>query len=289
MGGTATLTLLGGGAELLESCWAYLDEIESIWSRFIATSDITRLNWSEGKPCEVDPRTVALIEAMREGFQRTHGDFNPTLLPEVLRAGYARSLSDPSRSTSLPDSATSPGDITRVVIAGNSVTLPLGTTLDPGGIGKGLAADLVAEFALARGAWGIMAEVAGDIRVAGDSPDGLAWRLGVENPFSGQGHVDVVRLPAGGVVTSSQRKRRFGDDGQKHHLIDPRTNDSASTDVQTVTVIALTAGKAETLTKPGFVRPVNEYLAWLPTVGAAGMIVMADGTQHESENWGLYR
>jgi thiamine biosynthesis lipoprotein len=65
--------------------------------------------------------------------------------------------------------------------------------------------------------------------------------------------------------------------------------DSASTDVQTVTVIAATASKAETLTKPGFVRPVADYLAWLPSVGAAGMVVVADGSQHETENWGRYR
>jgi thiamine biosynthesis lipoprotein len=289
MGGTATITILGGGSDLLESCWALLDNVEVQWSRFLPDSDITRLNWAEGQTCEVNPRTVRLIEEMQEGSRRTNGDFDPTLLPDVVRAGYAASLVDPKHTTALPASARAPGDIFGVKIDGNNVTLPLGTTLDPGGIGKGLAADLVAEFALSNGAWGIMAEIAGDIRVAGESPDGIAWRLGVENPFSGDEHVDVIRLPDGGVVTSSQRKRRFGDGDHKHHLIDPRMGDSASTDVQTVTVIAATASKAETLTKPGFVRPVADYLAWLPSVGAAGMVVVADGSQHETENWGRYR
>lgn len=289
MGGSATLTLIGGGDATLEACWAFLDELESLWSRFLATSDVSLLNWAEGKTLVVDERTVALIHAMKEGFVRTDGDFNPTLLPEVIRAGYATSLKDPKRVTTLPASAVSPGDIARVHVDGHDVTMPVGTTLDPGGIGKGLAADLVADFALAHGAWGVMAEIAGDIRVAGEAPDGIAWRLGVEDPFSPEEHVDVVRLPAGGVVTSSQRKRRFGDDAQRHHLIDPSTRESASTDVQTVTVIALTAAKAETLTKSGFVRPIDEYLAWLPSVGAAGLVVVADGTKHESENWGTYR
>ena len=289
MGGSATITILGGGSDLLESCWQLLDDIESLWSRFLPNSDITRLNWAEGQTLEVDPRTVRLIEEMREGARRTGGDFDPTLLPDVVRAGYAASLVDPSRVTALPASARAPGDIFGVAIDGTSVTLPHGTTVDPGGIGKGLAADLVTEFALSRGAWGIMAEIAGDIRVAGEAPDGIAWRLGVENPFSGDEHVDVIRLPDGGVVTSSQRKRRFGDGDHKHHLIDPRIRDSASTDVQTVTVIAATASKAETLTKPGFVRPVADYLAWLPSVGAAGMAVVADGSRHETENWGRYR
>lgn len=289
MGGSATITILGGGSDLLESCWQLLDDIESLWSRFLPHSDITRLNWAEGQTREVDLRTVRLIEEMREGSRRTGGDFDPTLLPDLVRAGYGASLVDSSLVTVLPASARAPGDIFGVTINGNSVTLPRGTTVDPGGIGKGLAADLVTEFALSRGAWGVMAEIAGDIRVAGEAPDGIAWRLGVENPFSGDDHVDVIRLPDGGVVTSSQRKRRFGDGDQKHHLIDPRIRDSASTDVQTVTVIAATASKAETLTKPGFVRPVADYLAWLPVVGAAGMVVVADGSRHETENWGRYR
>lgn len=289
MGGTGTLTIVGGGDEVLDSCWAFLDELESLWSRFIESSDITRLNWSEGHPCEVDTRTIRLITEMRDGYARTSGSFDPTLLPDVIRAGYVSSRVDPTRTTALPASVVSPGNLAGIMVSDTTVTLPLGTTLDPGGIGKGLAADLVAELALELGAWGVMAEVAGDIRVVGEAPDGVAWRLGVENPFAGDEHVDIVRLPEGGVVTSSQRKRRFGDDSSKHHLIDPGTRDSASTNVQTVTVIATTAAKAETLTKPGFVRPTREFLAWLPTVGAAGMVVDSNGARHESENWSLYR
>jgi thiamine biosynthesis lipoprotein len=134
-----------------------------------------------------------------------------------------------------------------------------------------------------------MAEIAGDVRVAGEAPDGVAWRIGVEDPFIVGSHSDVVRVPNGGVVTSSQRKRRLGEKGEKHHLINPSTRDSAQTDVQTVTVIAGTAAKAETLTKPGFVQPTPEYLLWLVTQGAAGLIIDVDGDHHESSNWGVYR
>lgn len=289
MGGSATLTLIGGGPDLLDGCWSYLNELEQLWSRFLADSEVTAMNWAEGETVVVDPRTSRLIDEMKSGFARTNGRFDPTLLPDVIAAGYAASRTDANRVSSLPASAVSPGRIDLATIDGDRVTLPKGTTVDPGGIGKGLAADLVSEFALSNGAWGVMAEIAGDIRVAGEAPDGVAWRLGVEDPFSPKNHAAIVRVPNGGVVTSSQRKRRLGQDGTKHHLIDPRTRDSADTTAQTVTVIARTATIAETLTKPGFVQPTAEYLRWLPTQGAAGFVIDAEGNQFESANWSDYR
>lgn len=290
MGGTGTITLVGGSDELLSKLWLCARECEQRWSRFIPTSDISRLNWSEGTPVEVHPETVRLIAAMHEGHLITAGAYDPTLLPDVLAAGYAASQVDSSRVTTLPDSARAPGRLAAVTIQNNTVTLPLGTTLDPGGIGKGFTADLLAQKALESGAVGVMVELGGDISVAGQAPDGHAWHLGVENPFDDETHVQVVSLLRGGVVTSSQLKRRFGS-GEKvtHHLVNPDTHLSAETLVQTVTVIAATAARAEVLAKRGFVEAPADYLAWLPTVGAAGFIVMADQSTAESANWGDYR
>jgi thiamine biosynthesis lipoprotein len=289
MGGSATLTILGGGTQILVDCWSFLLELEALWSRFLPDSDVTRLNWAEGTTTDVDPRTAFLVSQMQTGYARTNGLFDPTLLPDVMAAGYSASRVDPKRVSTLPASATSPGRIDLASVSGNAVTLPKGTTIDPGGIGKGLAADLVCDFAMGLGAWGIMAEIAGDVRVAGEAPDGVAWRIGVEDPFIAGSHTDVVRVPNGGVVTSSQRKRRLGETGEKHHLINPSTRDSAQTSVQTVTVIAVTAATAETLTKPGFIQPTAEYLSWLVTQGAAGLVIDDFGTHHESSNWGIYR
>lgn len=289
MGGHSTITLVGGSPRLLDACFELAHRCERLWSRFILSSDITRLNWAEGATIAVDPLTVRLATAMISGFARTAGDFDPTLLPDLLAAGYIRSVVDPSRETTLPLSARAPGEIAGMVIEGDAITLPRGTTLDPGGIGKGLAADIVCEFALAEGAWGVMAEMGGDVVVAGDSPEAQGWRIGVEDPFHDEQFAAIVRLGTGAIATSSQLKRRW-QDGQTeaHHLIDSRSRRSAVTDVQTVSVIAAQGWYAEILTKPAFVRPPQDYLAWLPSVGAAGSIIDASGTMLESANWGDY-
>lgn len=289
MGGSATITLVGANAELLEAAFSLAGRCEALWSRFLSTSDVSRLNWAAGETLEVDPLTVRLIAAMRDGATLTSGDYDPTLLPDVIAAGYAQSRVDSSRVTSLPDYAVSPGDLKGIVIDGELVRVPRGTTLDPGGIGKGLVADIVCEFVLGEGAWGVMAEFGGDIVVAGQAPDGVAWRLGIEDPFVPSEHAAVIRLARGALVTSSQRKRRWATDaGERHHLVNPATHDSAVTAVQTVSVIAATGARAETLTKPGFLRDPAEYLAWLPSVGAAGMIITETGAIEASENWVRY-
>lgn len=289
MGGHSTITLVGGSASLLDAAFALAHRCEALWSRFLPSSEISRLNWAEGIPIKVNPLTVRLIESMRHGFALTNGDFDPTLLPSLLAAGYSTSVVDSTKVTTLPDSARAPGDLVGITIAGDLVMLPVGTTLDPGGIGKGLAADLVCEFAMAEGAWGVIAEFGGDVVVAGDAPEQSGWRVAVEDPFLGETTGIFVRLGSGSIATSSQRKRRWHSHGRtSHHLIDPRSDSSAVTDVQTVSVIAGDGRSAEVLTKPGFLRDIDSYLGWLPTVNAAGLVIDGAGTAHESENWQDY-
>lgn len=291
MGSRFAMTVVGAAPGAARAGLALARRLESRWSRFLADSDITALNLAEGQPRRVHAQTVRLVREMVDAHRRTDGDFDPTLLPALVAAGYGRSRVDPRRTTLLPPSATAPGRVDSIRIDGDRIALGRGTTLDPGGIGKGLAADLAVEQALADGALGAMAEFGGDVVVGGVAPDGVAWRIGVEDPFDPARHLAIVRLARGAVATSSQRKQRWvGSDGtQAHHLLDPRGIRSIQTDVQTVTVVAATGARAESLTKSGFLRPLDEYLAWLPSQGAAGLAVTIDGARHVSANWSRYR
>ena len=290
MGNRFVMTVVDADDDVANGALALARRLDALWSRFRADSDITALNLAEGEPRRVDPLTSLLIREMLEAHQRTGGDYDPTLLPTLVE-GYRSSRLDPTLSTLLPASARAPGDLTGVRIGDDTVALPRGTTLDPGGIGKGLAADLAVRYALDRGAEGALAQFGGDVAAAGRAPDGIAWRIGVEDPFHPTEHCDIVRLVTGGVATSSTRRLRWNTlgGGSAHHLIDPRTAASIPTDIQTVTVIAASGARAESLTKSGFLRPLADYLAWLPTQGAAGLAITAEGAMHTSPNWSTYR
>ena len=289
MGGTAHIVVVGGTEAMLDRAVALADRCEARWSRFLPTSDVSRLNVARGATVDVDPLTVTLIEAMTEAVTITDGDFAPTLLPWLIAAGYGASVTAPDLVTELPQDSVAGGDIRAVVINGLSVRLPPHVTVDAGGIGKGLAADLVVAALIDDGAAGALAEISGDVVVAGDAPDGVAWRLAVEDPFRPDAIRGLVRMASGALVTSSQRKRRFTTErGERHHLIDPRTGDSVVTDVQTVSVIAGSGARAEALAKSGFLRPVRAFLDWMPHVGAAALIIDGDGVAHASANWADY-
>jgi thiamine biosynthesis lipoprotein len=286
MGGEAVITLVGGSAQMLDEAFALAALCERLWSRFRSDSELSRVNANAGAPTAISPPTAALIYEMIEGFALTQGDFNPTLLPAVLEVGYRTSQVRDELVTELARPAEVFASLDGITLDTTSVTIPRGMTLEAGGIGKGFASDLIVAAARASGAEGVMVSLSGDVVVAGSAPDGDAWRLGVEDPFDTSAHVQVIRLVEGAVVTSSQLKNRFAGG---HHLIDPKTQRSAETSAQTVSVIARSGARAEVMAKSGFLRPIPEFLDWLPRVGGAGMVIDADGAQLESTNWAQYR
>jgi hypothetical protein len=166
MGCDVHVLVVGGRPSLLQVARERIEELEQRWSRFLATSEISRLNALAGLPVRLSPITVGLVERALEGARVTGGRYDPTVLGDVLRAGYDRSF---ERLTGEAPRGTSPlgQGYDRIVVdlARSTVTLPLGVGLDPGGIGKGYAADLLVEELLPRGAAGACVNVGGDLRV----------------------------------------------------------------------------------------------------------------------------
>ena len=291
MGSNASISVVGGRDNLVDDAVGLAHELEGLWTRFSRDSDISELNWAEGSPVDVDPRTVELIEVMHAAHRDTQSAFNPTLLPALLQEGYTHSLVDPSRFTELPDSAKSPGSMEAIVIEGNTVTLPKGTTLDSGGIGKGFAADLIARFIRESGALGALVELGGDVRVDGYSPRGRGWRLAVDHPVESDARMSTIEIEGGGVATSSQLKRRFNrsDGSATHHLIDSSLGQSIESSTLAVTVIAPTAWQAEVTAKVGFAKAPSDFLAYARRRSMKAGVYTSDNQWIRSSDWPEYR
>lgn len=286
MGTTARVTTVGGTAKLPEAIIEMLEHLNVLWSRFRDDSEISRLNAAPGSAIEVDPSTRDLIALMIEGHHVTNGAFDPTLLPSLISEGYGTSLVDPENVTHVPSSSLGRGAPEQIIISGNSVTLPRGTTLDSGGAGKGYAADLAVDFAMNQGALGAMVEVGGDLRVRGVSPSAEMWRLAIEHPFDPDRRLSVIELANGGVATSTITKRRFEVDGRPtHHIINPRTGRSAESDVVQATVIAPSARQAEIATKIAFVDGSLALLTFAHKNGYQAGCYTSDGNWTTTKDW----
>ena len=257
-----------------------IEQLEGLWSRFRPTSDISVLNGLAGMPVRVSPETITLIQRALDGTRLTNGLFDPTVLGAVMRAGYVRTYAeiDPARTSD--DSRGLGAPRIEVDPLGLLVRLPEGVGFDPGGIGKGLAADLVVNE-LAHGVDGICVNLGGDLRVHGAAPSSGGWGVEIEDPFGGSPR-GVVSLLDGAVATSSRTKRVLA---TGHHLIDPATSRPAHAGVASATVIAGQGWIAEVLAKAAFLSGPDGASGLLETMGADGMLVLDDGRECRSAGY----
>ena len=199
----------------------------------------------------VSSDTRLLVRHGVEAWRRTGGLCDPSVLDAVVAAGYDRTFGE---ITAGCDDVTPLAGVAVPGCAGivvdddlGCVTLPADVGFDPGGIGKGLAADIVADWLLSHGADGAFVSVGGDIRMAGEPATGDGWLIDVRTSPTDQRMVSVA-LSGGAIASSTTQRRRWtvGDE-IRHHAIDPRTGRPAITDAVTVAVIAGDAWWAEAM------------------------------------------
>jgi thiamine biosynthesis lipoprotein len=262
-----------------------LHELEQRWSRFLPASEISELNASPELLRQVSPDTFRLVEALVRAWHATDGAFDPTLLGTLVHLGYGASRERADLRTSLAAGTDPRGRPAEILVRATdrAVMLPRGTTLDAGGLGKGLAADLIVDEIMAAGARGALDEVGGDLRVRGLPPAGNGW------PISIADRDEVIELVDGGVATSTSHLRTWAADGDRHHhLLDPETLRSTATEVESCTVIAGTAAWAEAFTKVAFARGAATALAEYEHRGVAASITTSDGVVTTS-GWTVFR
>lgn len=275
---------------LLDRAVRRLERLELTWSRFLVDSELSRLNRA-GTPTVVGADTMQLVERCVDAWAGTGGRFDPTTGPALVAAGYDRTFDELVATDDRQLSATGPpsipgcGGIGLVAELG-VVHLPVGVSIDPGGIGKGLAADIVAGELVGSGADGALVSVGGDLRASGRAPGG-AWEVELDHGTaatnaSGTGAVGRIGLAEGAIATSSILRRRWrSSGGTAHHVIDPRTGRPTAGAALACTVIAGEAWWAEALATAVLVaweEPDGlDVAAALLGEDAAAVVTVADG------------
>ncbi len=274
-----------GPEALADEAIATVRSLEARWSRFVPASEISVLNRAPGTPTPVSAETATLVSVAVSAWEATGGLSDPTVLGAVLGVGYTRSRDEIASHEGAAVLGAGPVSIPGcggIVVDGDIVTFPAGVAFDPGGIGKGLAADLVAERAWSSGADDVVVSLGGDLRVRGGVGGG-SRPVEVEDPFDRNRVLASLHLADGGVATSSVLSRRFPGG---HDTIDPRTGRPSSSDVTAVTVAADTAAFAEALATAVVVAGVEEGLAMVDGWGAAALVVDSRRRLHMSSRLG---
>ena len=244
----------------------------------------------------VSDDTALLLHYLVEAFRATNGAFNPFLLPALINAGYSHSLTN-NATVSLPGSASwhaTANDLeVQLTSSGWQARLLNGATVDPGGMGKGLAADIVAEQLMSLTARGVSISVGGDLRCIGTPGDAEVWPVHIEDAEHPLHIAASIVIPSGGVATSSTHAKRWhvGSDMQ-HHVIDPTTGKPIAQDapeaLHTTTVIASTAAWAEVFATALLVSGEKIGTELLALFHLASRVVRTDGSSVENASWAHY-
>ena len=291
MGTTAELMVVGGrGDALLDWAVDRIEALEAAWSRFRPESELCRLDRCAGTgPVAVSADTVDVVGRALSLWYVTDGRFDPTIHRALEASGYDRTfrLVAPAGPALAEPPHAAPGcDGVRIDRRGCTVSLPAGVSLDLGGVGKGLAADLVATGLVERGASGACVGLGGDVRVAGRGPDGGAWVIEVEDPIDETRVLCSRTLLDSAIVTCTTRFRRWTRGGEMlHHIIDPATGASADRGATAVVAVGDAAWWAEGVAKAALVAGPGGGIALLERLGVAAVIVGDHGDRYATSRW----
>jgi len=140
----------------------------------------------------------------------------------------------------------------KIKIKGDSLILPQGLLIDPGGIAKGYAIDKGIEILRENGIRSSLINAGGDIGITGPKPFRRKWKVGIRNP-RGEGIVGFVEMERGFIATSGDYERYFILNGKRYcHILNPATGYPASGAVS-ATVIAPTGLLADVYSTAAFV------------------------------------
>jgi thiamine biosynthesis lipoprotein len=264
----------------------FIERFEACLSRFRPRSELCALN---ADPRAAVPASLLMRDAVRAALsaaETTGGLVDPTLVDEIEAAGYARSREGvasaslvealafaPARRPASPRPAARWREL-EVDEAFGVIRRPPGVRFDSGGIGKGLAADLLAERLRAHRRF--VVDCGGDLRVGGADVSVRPVEVLVEHPLS-RVHTHSLDLDGGAVATSGLNIRvwRRADGRFAHHLLDPATGEPAWTGLVGATALAPTAAAAETLAKAALLSGPEGAPRVLGDHG--GLVVHEDG------------
>lgn len=249
----------------------WFERLERLWSRFNPEGALSQLNRWAGRWVVVPPLLHLAVRRALAAARCTGGAFDPTILPALVAAGYGRPFELGPTDPGPPVPA---GRWREVRLGPGAVFLPEGVALDLGGIGKGLAVDLVLRrLRRGRPASSLMVNAGGDLALwvrEGDPP----WVVEVADPFAPARVLATASLRRGAVATSSTLGRRWGPG--RHHIIDPGTGRPANSGLAAATVFAPTAARADVLAKACLVLGAERGLQLLLSQGCYGLLVTAD-------------
>lgn len=248
--------------EILNECKSICHKYDAMFSATNPDSEISKINQAGGNPVEVSSETATVIKKGLYYGKLSNGAFDITV-------GKVSSLWNfTAENPSIPDAAAIADavehvDYKKVLVSGNTVTMQdPEAAIDLGAIAKGYIADQLKEYLEKEGVRHANINLGGNVQTIGGKPDGSAFNIGIQEPFSETGiPITSVKIKDQSIVTSGTYQRYFEKDGTiYHHILDPKTGYPCQNGLSSVTIITDSSLTADALSTTCFVLGPEEGL-----------------------------
>lgn len=281
-----------------------IKRIDSLLDRKNDKSEIYNIN--KKKSVNISGEISEIIGSAKVISERTNGAFDITIAPVMDVWGFYGDEFNVPTKTELEKALRGVG-YERVRLGGRSeviscdstgenvkadngmvyaeISMPVDTSIDLGGIGKGYTSDRLSEILCSEGITSAVISLGGNVCAIGKRPDGKDWSIGITNPNNKEQLLGTLRVSDKAVVTSGGYERYFERDGVTyHHIIDPSTGTSADSGLISVTVVSDSGITADGLSTALFVMGLEKAIElWKSSDDFEAVFVDTDGGTHITE------
>ncbi len=257
---------------------AALDEMERVdglLSNYKPASELSVMNREAPRaPFAVSAEMFDFLAACRKYYQNTAGTFDPSVGSLVRVWGFfSRQPGMPGAEEIARAKTTSGFDKVQLNERDRTVRYTVaGLEMDPGGVGKGYAADKAVEVLKRAGIRSALVSAGGSSMYGiGHPPGRKGWKVAVSDPSTPGKALAFVELRDNSLSTSGVSEQSLQVGSHRYsHIFDPRNGEPVENMCQ-VTVVAPTGTDTDALTKAAYILSrdeVAEVLKRYPGSGA---------------------
>ena len=246
---------------------ARLDTIIAEMSHWRPDSVISAYNRAQpGSWISLPPDFDAVVAASLDIAQRSGGAFDPTIGHVVDLRGFGPNPALRNDDEPIIAAIRDQAGWHRLHHENGQLLQPGWLALDLSGIAKGHAVDAVADCLAAQGIAHALIEIGGELVGRGVRPDGDPWWVELEDPPGVP--LPPLRIALHGLAVATSGNYRRG-----AHTIDPRSGRPIANDIRSVSVIDISAMRADAWATALTVLGIDEGLALAAREGLAARFV----------------
>ena len=285
------------GPALRATVQGAVDEVDRLMSTWKPDSELSHFNAAPAGELTAISQPTAEVFAVAQTVHRASGGaFDVTVGPLVDAWGFGAGATGEAPTEELLVSLLADVGQRHVHLDTTSAPPTLSKDLarlrcDLSAVAKGYGVDRAAAALHAAGASRFLVEVGGEVRAAGERPQGGPWRVGVQRPDASVGDTSAMAELRDEAMATSGDYRNYREVGGRRvsHIIDPRTGRPIEHHLASVSVVLPTAADADAWATALSVLGPDEGLRVADERGLAALLLVraADGRfeQRPSALW----